>query len=277
MLTQAEFLEAMGRHRKANVRREEGEEQAPPILQGKAIKPFISAEILEKSRPVRFRLPGGGIASGYRADLLPEVCEVFLRARDAGVLPPNQAHVAKQAEFLMRALAHVGIIALVDEATGYQDDRDRRALAKILEAFVAKELQPWISTFRVDFYKELFRLWKMPFDPTRLQKPRVVGTLTNNLVYSRLAPGVLEELRRKNPRNASGNRPAKHHQHLTRDLGHPRLQEHLAAVTALMKASTTKEQFMAMIDRALPKHVDAPLFNPQEDTPTLTARNMDAK
>jgi hypothetical protein len=61
----------------ANVRREGGEEQIPAILQGKAINPFISKEILEKSRPIRFRTPSGVVASGYRADLLPDVCEIY--------------------------------------------------------------------------------------------------------------------------------------------------------------------------------------------------------
>lgn len=50
VLTQASFLRALGRHPKANVRREDGEERVPAILQGKALKPFISDEILEKSR-----------------------------------------------------------------------------------------------------------------------------------------------------------------------------------------------------------------------------------
>ena len=78
-LTQASFLRALGRHPKANVRRE-GEERVPAILQGKALKPFISEEILEKSRPITFRLPTGGRASGYNAELLPAVCEIYLAA-----------------------------------------------------------------------------------------------------------------------------------------------------------------------------------------------------
>ena len=149
MLSQADFLVALGRHRKANVRSEGGEEHIPAILQGKAINPFISKEILEKSRPIRFRTPSGANASGYRADLLPDVCEIYLKAREAGVLPHNQQHVAQHAEILIRGLANVGIIALVDEATGYQNLRARDALAKILEAFVAKELRKWVRTFPV--------------------------------------------------------------------------------------------------------------------------------
>ena len=59
VLSQAGFLETLGRHRKANVKREGGEERLPAILQGKAINPFISQEILEKSRPIKFRTPRG--------------------------------------------------------------------------------------------------------------------------------------------------------------------------------------------------------------------------
>ena len=148
VISQASFLQALGRHRKANVRQGES---LPAILQGKAINRFISQETIEKSKPIRFRTPAGVMANGYRAEILPEVCEIYLKARDAGVLPANQEHVAKQADILMRGLAHVGIIALVDEVTGYQRDRARDALAQILEAFIAKELQPWIKTFPSEF------------------------------------------------------------------------------------------------------------------------------
>lgn len=256
VLSQGEFLEALGRHRKANVRKGGTEERVPPILQGKAINPFISNEILEKSRPIKFRTPAGAWASGYRADLLPEVCEVYLRARDAGVLPKNQEHVAKQAEILIRGLAHVGIIALVDEATGYQDARARDALAKILEAFVTKELRKWVRTFPAEYYKELFRLqgWQFPTLPKDQNKrPVRAGQITNDIVYERLAPGVKEELHRLTPRDDKGRLKRKLFQHLTEDVGSPRLREHLASVVALMKASDDWNQFMRSLNRALPK------------------------
>ena len=94
------------------------------------------------SSQIEFKTERGQVGFGYSAELLPKVCDVYLRARDAGVLAANQQHIAKQADILMRALAHVGIMALVDEATGYQYDRARDALARILEKFIAKELQP---------------------------------------------------------------------------------------------------------------------------------------
>jgi hypothetical protein len=266
VLSQASFLEAIGKHRKANVKRKWTEERIPTILHGKAINQFISKEILEKSRPIKFRTPHGVIASGYRADLLPDVCEIFLKARDAGKLPSNQLHIAKQAEILIRGLANVGIIALVDEATGYQDDRAKDALAKILEEFIAKELRPYIETFPVEFYKEMFRLRGIPYRED-VKRPQYIGHLTNDLVYSRLAPGVLDELRRLTPRSDKGRLKTHLHRRLTENTGHPKLLAHLSAVTVLMKASDTWRQFRPLVDKALPKYKKLkplPLFDVAE-------------
>jgi hypothetical protein len=264
VLSQAGFLEALGRHRKANVRKGEGEEGIPAILQGKALKQFISNELLEKSRPIKFRTPSGSVASGYRAEILPQVCDVYLAARQNNVLPTNQQHVAKKAEILVRGLAHVGIIALVDEATGYQADRARDALATILEAFVAKELRKWVKTFPADFYREMFRLRGLPYTGS-VKKPQYIGHLTNDLVYARLAPGILEELRRVTPRNEKGKLKHRLFQRLTDDVGHPKLREHLASVIALMRAADTWEQFMPMIDRSLKRYTVLPLFEGHDE------------
>lgn len=257
VLTQGGFLEALGRHPKANTRPEELEEgggRVPPLLQGKALKPFISAELLEKSKPIVFRTPQGARASGYRAETLPELCNVYLSAREAGILPKNQEHVARQAEILVRALAHVGIIALVDEATGFQDIRARDALARILEEYIASELQPWVKTFPDDFYRELFRLRGLDFRRDKVQRPQWFGVLTNDVVYRRLAPGVLEELKRVTPKTESGRRKHKFHQHLTPNRGYPTLREHLGSVVAIMKLSDSWEDFQEKLDRIHPRY-----------------------
>jgi hypothetical protein len=158
------------------------------------------------------------------------VAEQLGNARSAGgVLKPSQVHIAAKAELIIRGLAHVGIIALVDEATGYQDDRDRRALAKILEAFVQKELKPWVHTFPADYYRELYRLRGLAYPPKGNKMPRYFGVLTNNIVYERLAPGVLAELRRITPRDDKGRLKDHLHRRLTDDVGHPKLLQHLGA------------------------------------------------
>jgi P63C domain len=112
----------------------------------------------------------------------------------------------------------------------------------------------------LEFYQELFRLRNLNYDGG-VKRPKYIGVLTNDLVYSRLAPGVLDELRRQTPRNDKGR--LKHHLHrrLTEDVGHPKLLQHLSAVTALMKACDKWDQFKAMVDRALPKYRRLPLFD----------------
>jgi P63C domain len=253
VVTQRSFLQALGRHPKANVRRESNEEQLPAILQGRKLRKHISQDTIEKSRPITFRPPGGGRANGYNALLLPAVCEVYLAARQAGDLDRQQEHVAQQAELLIRGLATVGIIALVDEATGYQDIRAKNALARILEEFIDKELQPWLQTFPDDFYRELFRLRGLDFPNSRVRRPQYFGHLTNDIVYKRLAPGVLDELRRVTPKSESGRRKHKYFQRLTSNVGYPRLREHLGSVVTLMKLSTDWSDFATKLDRFHPR------------------------
>lgn len=207
---------------------------------------------------------GGRTAYGYEATILADICDIVFEANKKGVLLQQQKHIAERCEMLMRAFAKVGIIALVDEATGYQEVRDRLALQKILEKYLREEYAKWAKTFPDEFYENLFRLRGWQYKPLNLKKPGVVGHITNDLIYERLAPGVLEALKRKNPTITPGQRKQKHHQWLTEDIGHPHLREHLAAVTVLMKASTKWSSFYLLMKRALPKYGDSILLDLEE-------------
>jgi hypothetical protein len=119
---------------------------------------FISQDLLDGPLvPIEYE-DRKRILKGYEATLLPIVCDIWLKARAKGLLKPGQLDKALKAEILMRGLAHVGIIALVDEATGYQYDRARQALEEILDKFISKELRKWAKTFPDDFYQQMFRL-----------------------------------------------------------------------------------------------------------------------
>ena len=231
----------------------------PSFLVAKSLKPFIDSDLATRvSTPQKYRDPRGGpIRVGLEAGLLPRVCEVWLRARDKGdALTKIQLPVADRADILMRGLAHTGIIALVDEATGYQRDRASDALAKILEAFIAKELRAWVQTFPADFYEQMFRLRGLPFPSTSVKRPQYFGNLTNDIVYKRLAPGVLVELKRVTPRNDGGRPTAKYFQSLTTNAGYPKLKEHLGAVVAYMRISKTWDAFMRLLDEQYPRFGD---------------------
>ena len=191
----------------------------------KAISPFISNNLRGMiTQPIRFKYKGQ-LAYGYEATILPELCSAVLSARDEGKLNYQQEHIAKQCDIMVRAFARVGIIALVHEATGYQEIRDREALQEILKRYISEELLVWTRTFPMEFYKQVFRLKGWNWNDGRMSP--IMGSIVNDLVYARLAPGVLEELRKRNPVTEKGYRQNKHFQHLTADIGHPALMRHL--------------------------------------------------
>jgi hypothetical protein len=234
----------------------------PEYVSAKYLQEFINDEIRTKLlQTITYINKKGEVAEALPAENLAEICDIWIQADKNGAVPESGKNAAKVAYIVMKSLAGVGIIALVDEATGYQAYRAKDALAKILEAFISKELIKWVKTFPDDFYKEMFRLKGWRFNPLSVKRPSVVGHLTNNLVYERLAPGVLEELKTKTPKDEHGRRKHRYFQWLTDDIGNPKLKEHLAAVVALMKASTKWDDFQRMINRALPKQTELPLFD----------------
>jgi P63C domain len=250
----------------------EGTGGMPKFLSAKNLQTFVSDELRAAvMEDIRYRAYAGGQpAQGIRAELLPKICQVWMEAKRANVLKPQQERTAQAAEILVVALAQTGIIALVDEATGFQYVRAYDALAQILEQFIAKELAGWVKTFDDDYYRELFRLRGRAYSPK--QRPKYFGKLTNDLIYERLAPGVLSELKRLNPPNQKGNRRHKHFQRLTSNVGYPKLKQHLGKVTALMQISKDWTEFMNHLDRIAPRqhatlvlpHVD---LNPHPRTP----------
>jgi hypothetical protein len=257
VLTQSGFMKALGRARQAKGRQYyDADVNMPAFLTAKNLKPFISKDLEVTSTQIEFRTVKGARAFGYPAEILPKVCDVFLDAEEADALIASQKHIATRAKMLIRGLARVGIVALIDEATGYQEVRDKLALQAILDKFLRKELAAWAKRFPDEFYQEIFRLRNWDWKGMRINRPQVVAKYTNDLVYERLAPRILQELELRNPRDERGHRRNKHHQWLTEDVGHPALAQHLYAVIALMRASVSWNQFKSMLNQALPKRGD---------------------
>lgn len=229
----------------------------PVYISAKNLIGFIDDDLKNALlNPIEYKASSGNmIGHGIEATTLPKICEVYLKARDAGALLPGQVHIAEQADMLVRAFAKVGIIALIDEATGYQAEREKNALNNLLAVYLADERLKWSKKFPMSFYKEIYRLNKWPWPPINPSKrPGVVGKYTNDIVYERLPTGVLEKLKELNPSDDSTHRRKfKHHQFLSQDIGQPDLQAHIMQVVVLMRASTSWKGFIELIDRAIPK------------------------
>ena len=190
-----------------------------------------------------------GIAYGIPAETLPMICRVYVDAEDAGALTARQRHVAQAARRLLIALGDVAMIALVDEATGFQALRPHNELQRILEAYVLPEHRPWVKTVPVEFTKELYRLWGWDLSET-MQGPRYAGKLIRKYIYQQLPGGVLTALDESNPHDSSWQRRRKHHQFLTEEMGLEHFKAQLSGVMALMRASASKDEFERLFQRA---------------------------
>jgi hypothetical protein len=238
----------------------------PEYISARYLRPFVSKELRVKlENPISYINKNGRLTIGVDATVLPDICDVWITAREKGALNKDQEKTAERAYILMKAFATVGIIALIDEATGYQEERDRLALQEILDKYLLSYKAAWAKRFPDSFYKAMFKLKGWNYDPKSVKRPSIIGTMTNDIVYSRLAPGILEELQARTPKDDKGRRMFRYHQLLTEDVGHPKLQEHLIKAEVLMNAAPNYPAFHRMLQRALPKEGETfPMDIPEE-------------
>lgn len=251
----------------------------PPIVSANNLRSIIDNELLAAlNERILYRVKGGRPAYGRRAELYPKICEVLLRARDANILKgKGQKEMAIAADILIRGLAHTGIIALVDEATGYQDVRDRKALQAILDQYIGKELAKWAQRFPDEFYEQMFRLRGWKYNPDNSKRPMAMAKITIDLVYDRIGPGLTKDLREREMERRRIEGKGKRHLHrwLTPDIGHPALSHHLSGLTFLGKAFPDGdwEGFLRAVDRVAPKYNRTMLLPfPDEDVRPIDLR-----
>jgi hypothetical protein len=259
VLSQSGFMKALGRARQAKGRAYyKGDVNLPAFLTAQNLKPFIPEGLEVTSSQIEFRTLTGKKAFGYSAELLPAVVTVFLDAERADVLVPSQRHIFERAYILAKALMNVAIVALVDEVTGFQEVRDRRALEQLLDRYLRKEFAVWAKRFPDEFYQQIFRLRGWEWKGMKVNRPQVVGHYTNDLVWDRIAPGLRKALEARNPKDEKGRRKFRNPQWLTEDIGDPSLAQHLYALIGLQRTCPDGgwRQFYSMVQRAFPKKGD---------------------
>jgi P63C domain len=175
---------------------------------------------------------------GITADCFLDICRAFVRARDAGDLSTDrQVGIAKNANAFLSACANVGLIALIDEATGYQYMRAEDALRVKLRAYLEEEMRPWEKTFPDELWVEFGRLtgWKGSVQ----QRPKYWGKLVNELVYQYLDADVFDWLKTNAPAPRHGQN---YHQWLSAQYGLKKLTEHIWMLIGLASACNTMEE-----------------------------------
>ncbi|MFZ2022704.1 MAG: P63C domain-containing protein [Terracidiphilus sp.] len=271
LIVQGTMLTAIGRSRtpKAGTGGTVNVDGLPFFLSAEVLKSFITDELRLSTTPIFFRLKGGQRAVGYDALLLPMVCKVYQDLRDSLMKKlakgtPGEAkaaksvyakyeHIITRCDELSHGFGLRGIVALVDDATGYQDDKVRQDIDRIIKAYVAPALQPWAQKFPHEFFRQAYKLLGWKYEPGQTKHSPYMGKFINKYVFEALPPGVLEELKARLPKNEHGNRRAKLWQLLTVDTGIPHLDRQLTADLTLMQIADTKAQFEEHWDKLFGK------------------------
>jgi hypothetical protein len=197
-----------------------------------ALKGYIPEDWFDQM--IEFVMPGvrNKTVRGMDADTFLDICRAYVRALDDGALVTDrQIAIATKAGMFLAACAKVGLVALIDEATGYQYERAEDALQFKLRLFLEEEMRKWEATFPDELWREFGRLtnWRGPLH----QRPKYWGKLVIELVYEYLDPDVAQWLKRNNPKPRKGRN---HHQWLSSQYGLRKLTEHIWMVIGLAKA-----------------------------------------
>lgn len=209
----------------------------------RSLAPFLDAtSIIDQL--VAFHLTGvenlGIAVKGMPADVFIDVCRAFVKALEASYnRPPDanyppltdrQKEMAVQASMFLAAVAKVGLDALIDEATGYQEIREKDALEVKLRAYLEGEMRKWEKTFPDELWIEFGRLtnWKGSIH----KRPKYWGKLVMDLIYEYLDSDVAQWLRENAPRPKGGQN---YHQWLSSQYGLQKLIQHIWQVIGMAK------------------------------------------
>lgn len=253
IITQKSIFKAFDRPARGSRNKDENGESIPAFLDSNNLKPYITQEITDVITPIQYLGINGAECSGYKAEVIPTVCEMYLNAQKDNKLTTNQIKIAVISDLLIRSLATVGIIGLIDEATGYQQIRPRDALEAYLNKILGKELSAWCKKFPDVYYENIYKLKGWPEFSTSKNKYSCVGTYTNDLVYARIGEDVLDELKSRTPDTSKTSL----HQWLSVDTGHPLLSKHLSEIITLQKVALAQgfgwKRFLDLVDMIMPK------------------------
>lgn len=240
-------------------RRESG--KIASYLQSQALRPYIDPDAIS-NQTLQFSIPGTQYTgNGYEATLLLDICDAYLRAReDKVLLAPGQLDIAKQAEIITRACAKVGIIALIDEATGYEAFKKKRDLQLKLQAFISEDLQEWALMFPHEFWFELARLEGIHYSPR--SRPLRWGKYIMAFVYDAIDGDVGKQLRKKNPDPHFGQN---HHQWL-KEFGRQKVHDQIERVITIMKLCDDMEDFRLKFAKVFKKSALDPQMSFAWDT-----------
>jgi len=235
----------------------EGGNALRKTLAGKRLGSGIGAELREKlENPIIFKRQAGDLAYGFDATVLIDLCTALIDMRDD--LLPSQRFLADQAEIIVRSAAKVGIIALIDEATGFIEDKRKHEYRELWQAFITENYRQWEHEFPDELFNAIYKLYGLKrINPASSKHPRFFSKVLRKYIYQPLANSngaILEELEELNPVvYANGGRRLRLHQFLNEELGVPALRQHIWQTVGIARTVADKKGFDRAFFTAFPQ------------------------
>lgn len=209
---------------------------ADEIFKSKQIQPYLPsiADRQIRGNLIEFYTDKGTLAKGYDVERFIEICQAYSQALEEGKLIfPRHLEAAKKANAILRACSKIGIIALVDEVTGYQYARAENELQFKLKLYLSEEMRGWEKTFPDDLWIQFARLTHWSGTPTK-NRPRHWGYFVMDLIYRSLDPDVAKYLKENKPEPKRGQN---YHQWFNEDYGVKKLREHINRIIGMAQAA----------------------------------------
>lgn len=219
--------------------------QLAEYIKVRPLRPYLPNDLVPAENgmiPALIEFDTGGAepfryARGLPVEKFMDLCVAYSFAAEKENLTDRQAHIAANANAFLRACAKVGIVALVDEATGYQDSRPEDELQFKLNLYLAEAMRKWEKTFPDELWVQFGRLtgWAKPAH----QRPKYWGRLVFELVYKYLDPDVAQWLQEHVPEPQKGQN---YHQWLSSQYGLRRLIEHIWKLIGVASTCGTMDE-----------------------------------
>jgi hypothetical protein len=221
-------------------------------LEVESLRGFVPSGFSEEL--IEFDIPGVTVSTkttrGISAEAFIEICQAYVSAFESNALTTErQREIAIKAAMFLAACAKLGLIAMIDEATGYQYERASDALQIKLKLFLAEEMRKWEKTFPDQLWEQFGRLtnWKGSLH----SRPKYWGNLVMELIYQYLDPDVAEWLRTNAPKPQHGRN---YHQWLSEQYGLRRLVEHIWKVVGIASTCATMDDLRREMQRLYGKN-----------------------
>ena len=258
VLNKGKMMKAIGRQWKGSSRT-----NMPNFVGAMNLQPFIRPELVEMLNGVDF-YEGERLISGYHSDTLALVCNVYLEAREAGVLTKSQQPIAQMCEVLIRSFAKVGIRALIYEQLGFEKFKNPEAFRMLIESYLSEEIRKWSKEFPDELFFQMDRIYGNEKTTSR-NRPMYYAKFIRKYIYQPIENGiVLKKLDEKTPKNKKGLKTKRLFQSASEEVGLPSIRSQIWQTVGVLKTSPSKRKFESNFARLMGQSYQVDLFDDYE-------------